>query len=131
MMQLGFTGTSKGITDRQHRLLAKEIAKCDVFHHGDCIGADAQAHDIARAYGAYIILHPPDNGRARAFCIPDEERAPLPYLDRNQAIVDECDYLVACPKLMHEEQRSGTWATVRRARKAGKKVVVLWPRASR
>jgi outer membrane protein insertion porin family len=47
-------------------------------------------------------------------------------LDRNRAIVDSCDVLIACPK-GPEEQRSGTWATVRYARKQKKRIVIIWP----
>ena len=39
---------------------------------------------------------------------------------------DETDMLVACPK-GPEEVRSGTWSTVRFARKRGKRIVIIMP----
>ena len=35
------------------------------FHHGDCVGADSEAHDIADECGYGIILHPPTNQSER------------------------------------------------------------------
>ena len=62
-----------------------------------------------------------------ALDMSDEVRDPLPYLERNRAIVDACDILIACPKGMQEEQRSGTWATVRYARRRDRPIVIVWP----
>lgn len=70
------------------------------------------------------------NESRRAFCDqtgPTELREPAEYLDRNHAIVDECSVLIAAPRSLTEEQRSGTWATVRYARKMGRPVVILDP----
>lgn len=39
------------------------------------------------------------------------------YLDRNRRLVFGADLLLAFPRTSAEEQRSGTWATVRAARK--------------
>jgi len=47
---------------------------------------------------------------------------PTPYLSRNRAIVDETEMLIATPAEFTEQQRSGTWSTVRYARACGKKV---------
>ena len=44
------------------------------------------------------------------------------YMKRNDALVRACDILLAFPKTAKEELRSGTWATVRRGRKAGRDV---------
>lgn len=44
------------------------------------------------------------------------------YMKRNDALVEHCDILLAFPETPEEQRRSGTWATVRRARKAGKEV---------
>jgi hypothetical protein len=96
--------------------------------HGDCIGADADFHAIAVALGLPVAVHPPDNSSKRAFCqgatlVLD----PLPYLVRNHAIVDRSDRMIAAPGERKEQLRSGTWATIRYARKQGKPLTVVWP----
>jgi len=127
MTDIGFTGTQNGMTWGQRSRLADKLSHYAIgtrFHHGCCIGADAGAHIIARGYRYYIILHPPLNPAKRAYCNgADEEREPLEYLARNHAIVNECGLLIAAPKSPVEELRSGTWATVRYARKRG---VPIW-----
>lgn len=117
MSKSGFTGTQEGMTEQQKDTLRLifEVSPPDEFHHGDCIGADAEAHQIAREHGIPIVIHPPTDSRKRAFCegaIRVED--PLPYMERNQAIVDATDELIATPKGFQEEVRSGTWATIRR-----------------
>lgn len=44
------------------------------------------------------------------------------YMERNDALVEHADLLIAFPRTEHEVLRSGTWATVRRARKRGVEV---------
>lgn len=146
-MKVGFTGTQQGITDQQKDSLREYLSRevVDEFHHGDCIGADYQALGVVKSLSRYeeiryggqcslrivwikTISHPPDIDGKRAFTTNDETREPKPYLDRNQDIVDESDLLIACPKeQIGEELRSGTWATVRRARKRGIQVVIIRP----
>lgn len=97
------------------------------LHHGDCVGADAEVHEIAEAFGSVtIVSHPPKIDRLRARCVADEEREPLPYHVRNRAIVDESSLLIAAPK-GPESVGSGTWQTVRYAWAQKKPVIVAWP----
>ena len=96
------------------------------LHHGDCVGADAHLANFARHIGYRLICHPPENSSKRAWVESDETRDPLPYLDRNQQIVDETDCLIAMPD-GPEVLRSGTWATVRRARAKGIPIKVIAP----
>jgi len=129
-MILGFTGTSRGMTQKQLatvRYLFNEL-QLHVLHHGDCIGADAQAHRIAMDLQARIVIHPPDDPKKRAFCIgADEVKPTFPYLVRNHHIVDHSrDGIVAVP-FRESEVRSGTWATIRYARKAKLKIWLVWP----
>lgn len=46
-----------------------------------------------------------------------------PPLVRNHDIVDSTELLIACPKEQVEVLRSGTWATIRYARK---KEITVW-----
>lgn len=132
-MILGFTGTQRGQTARQRatvRYLFGEL-NLRVLHHGDCIGSDAQADQDARRVGAMIVLHPPEDPSKRAFCdysLPHEARDPKPYLVRNADIAREGrDGLIAAPKEYSEVLRSGTWSTIRRARKLGRRIWIVWP----
>lgn len=115
-MRIGFTGTRCGMSAAQKQQLrvvfrafisASDFAR--VFHHGAAVGADSEAAEMATQAGLNVIAHPA-NGRP---------------LERNKEIVDACDVLVAAPLWDTEQQRSGTWATIRYARKRGKPVVML------
>lgn len=120
MIRIGFTGTQNGLTDAQEAALDRLFAELEhhaiEFHHDDCIGADARAHDLADNYTFDIEIHPPDKDNKRAFCTGGIIHPEKPYLDRNKDIVDCCDTLIACPN-GEERLRSGTWSTVRYARK--------------
>jgi hypothetical protein len=100
------------------------------LHFGDCDGSDKEAFALAKEQKARTVAHPPDVDKLRAFCEADEIREPYPYLVRDGHIVDEVEALVATPAKQYEERRSGTWATVRRARRAKKPVFIVWPDGS-
>lgn len=129
-MRLGFTGTRKGMTVAQ-RFVFADILKATAsgeLHHGDCLGADAGAHSIACDLGWDIIIHPPKNNKARAFCRPAKVIAPPDdFIVRNHHIVDDTEMLVAAPGSECEDLRSGTWATVRYARKLRRPIAIIWP----
>jgi hypothetical protein len=130
-MKIGFTGTQAGMTDVQWKKLNDLLEKCvspsAEFHHGDCIGADAEATISAKELDYRIVMHPPIERSKRAFTEADDSRPPRPYLKRNRDIVDECEHLFACPKGKTEELRSGTWATIRYAKKTKKPVTIIYP----
>ncbi len=129
-MKVGFTGSRNGPTAYQAWEFLKVISRLemDEFHHGDCIGADAHAHEIIqRQYqNCKIVVHPPSNDSLRAFCQGDECRKPKDYIPRNHAIVNETDLLIAMPEQKTEVLRSGTWSTVRYARKHNKSVIMIY-----
>jgi hypothetical protein len=85
------------MTREQSRALRLSLASLGhaVLHHGDAVGADAEAHEQAVALGWSVIIHPPINEAWRARKAASEERAPKPYLVRNRDIVDETELLVA------------------------------------
>lgn len=131
-MNVGFTGTQRGMTPAQYDTVWGLLcyrAPGD-FHHGDCIGADAQAAHLAKHAGMRIICHPPDNDSKRAFVSADVTWPAAPYLDRNKAIVNRSEELIATPGEVEEQLRSGTWSTVRYARKQGKRVLLVLPDGS-
>ena len=132
MRSLGFTGTQIGMTleQRESAILFLEGSAPVSVHHGDCVGADANFHDLVQRYlpEASIHIHPPKNPTKRAFCKGAEFVHPIKdYLDRNIDIVNESDEILAIPKDFEEEQRSGTWFTVRQARKRGKRIHIIYP----
>lgn len=130
----GFTGTRQGMTDRQLAALRELIHNHDLIelHHGDCVGADAQAHEIAMEDCKDVVIHPPSDPKARAYCT-NTRRLPRVtflaekhYLDRNLDIVTDTSLLIAAP-LSLNEQSGGTWGTIRMAREKGKPVIILDP----
>jgi hypothetical protein len=136
---IGFTGTKQGMTSLQksqirsimesYRESASDASIIE-FHHGDCIGSDAQADEIAREFGFKMVIHPPVNPVARAFCDsrgPSELREPLEYLARDKQIAWECFILLGTPRSANEEVRSGTWATIRYARKLKRSILIVQP----
>lgn len=124
----GFTGTDRGMTSHQLSAVGVHLQVSGELHHGDCVGADAQTHAIARRLGGlWIVGHPPDVDVKRAFCDFDVALPPRPYIDRNHDIVDACDFLLATPRGYVEELRSGTWATIRYARKIGTALRIIYP----
>lgn len=130
-MKVGFTGTREGMTHPQGVMVQALLEVLDVteFHHGDCVGADADADHIACTIDQTptIVVHPPKDDRLRAWCSHGHFRDPLPYLDRNRAIVDETDVLIATPKEVDEQLHGGTWYTVRYAIGQGRVAIVVPP----
>jgi len=137
MKIIGFTGTRYGMSiDQKAELcfILRLYRDNFEFHHGDCIGADTQAHHIAKEYGAInIIIHPgyskanPSNTDNRSFCITEKGsiREPLPHLDRNINIVNECGLLIACPIVDKPQKRGGTWFTINYANDLNKDTLVI------
>lgn len=137
-MKIGFTGTRRGTTKAQRQELFSIIYRWnpDEFHHGDCLGADAEAHAIVRdaaeqrGRAIKIVGHLPDNEKLRAYCKFDERRDPAGYIERDHNIVDEVNLMVATPGDFVEVVRSGTWATVRYARKIKRHIIIIRPDGS-
>lgn len=126
-MEVGFTGSRKGLAFEQRRVLRKELQKVTVFRHGDCVGADFEAWEEARAQGIWTIAHPPNVGKLRAYTENDESWPPRPYLEWNHDIVNASEVLIACPGKKGEVLRSGTWAAIRHAQKTKKPVTIIYP----
>lgn len=95
--------------------------KIEEFHHGLCVGSDHQAHRMARALQVPIYGHPPKNQKAMMEFDPSEFAHLYPpddYLPRDRSIVDHTALLLGAPfDDTVEVIRSGTWYTIRYARK--------------
>lgn len=129
-MNVGFTGTRKGMTARQLLDLDAVLRSFNPpgeFHHGDCVGADDQAATIARQAGFVIVCHPPADPRLRAFHPYDRTLPTKGHLARNRDIVDSCGVLIAAPAEAHEQPFGGTWYTIRYARGVRRDTRILTP----
>lgn len=133
-MKAAFTGTQTGMTTAQRTSFRAFLSRNSFseFHQGCCTGADEEAAEDVARYRPLAHLHGhPSNLKAKtsgkALRLSKTVHPPLPPLDRNGVMVSLGEVLLACPKGLKEELRSGTWATVRRARKKGIRVVLFWP----
>lgn len=129
---VGFTGTRSGLTKEQifelSRIFVEHSDEYGIFIHGDCVGADAEADNIAYSVGYRIKMRPCNLKYQRAFCKNGINIAePIAPLERNRHIVDDSDIMIGCPKGMEEERRSGTWATIRYSIKRKKKIIIIYP----
>lgn len=132
-MHVGFTGSSVLVTPEQIFGLAKcfhdlrEIHSEVTLHHGDCVEGDAVAHIIAAYLRFDIEIHPPKDPKLRRFMQADVIHPEKPYLRRNKDIVNASEFIYALPN-GPEKQRSGTWSTVRYARKKEKTAYIIDPK---
>lgn len=128
-MRVGFTGTREGLSMAQIEKVLELLRKWKAtsFIHGGCIGADSQIHSILETastemmLGVYPSNLPDQRGIQR--CWMAKPDAPL---TRNKKIVAECERLIACPEGL-EVVRSGTWSTIRHAKKVHRWVTIVWP----
>jgi len=135
MKAIGFTGTREGMSVSQRNkikeLLVEQWVKgARVAHHGICKGADIDFHHLAKEIHYEVIGHPGQGmdgscyTRGVAFC--DEVMPAKYYFERDKDIVNASDVMLATPK-SHEVIRSGTWTTVRYARKVNKPIYIVMP----
>jgi hypothetical protein len=143
-MNVGFSGTRQGLTDKQKASLKNLLFKIKhkksniIFHHGDCIGADECLHELLAIENIpnKIVVHPPDNSNLRAFVplnhssIEIEITEEKEYLARNRDIVDSSELVIICPKEHEEILRSGTWNVYRYSKKKNKVIIIVYPDGS-
>jgi hypothetical protein len=134
IIDIGITATRIGMSLNQKTMLIRRLQEIIDngyyinFHHGACEGGDVEADQICRnlkignpnkTHGE-IHIHPSDHAKTRVHCEQDWDTVypPKPPLTRDRDIVSSIDFLFAAPKNeKKEELRSGTWTTVRYARK--------------
>ena len=136
------TGTQNGMTSEQQNVLFTLLDRSEKtrgeFHtvnelrHGVCVGADAQAHEIAQKLRITIHMHPPiDTSKMATIEVKRfdivRKHPPDDYLKRNKRMVDATNMTIAFPKSKKQEARSGTWATIRYTKKVGKPLIIVFP----
>jgi hypothetical protein len=133
-MKIGMTGCRNGLSksgsDFLEKFLNDNAINITEAHHGDCVGSDADFHGTLKSYNIAddnIYIHPPKDKKFRAFCKGGKVLPEKNYIDRNHDIVDDSDMLIAFPSTEHSVTRSGTWATVRYAKKTNKKIIIVYP----
>lgn len=129
---LGITGRREGGSAQQLAMMrtilesAYQHLEYRYFHHGDCLGIDKEGHEIALELGYKVICHPPNSDAHRAFTKGHELLLePRPFLERNKHIVAAVEVLLAFPTQSMEVLRSGTWATIRYARRRGVTTMIV------
>lgn len=139
--RIGFTGTRRGMSELQLQRCKKFLTRFKKrfdnveVHHGDCFGADSDFHDLCvnvfrdAPERLRIVVHPPSNPTFRAYKTFENQivQPSFDYLVRNKNIVDSVEYMIATPLEEFEKLRSGTWSTVRYARRNKKKLKVVYP----
>jgi hypothetical protein len=144
-MKIGFTGTRKGMSDRQKEALKQLLYHISlvedehIFIHGGCHGADQEADNIVLEFRYSeapfrIIVHPGDDSQYKKWIKRDNEEEnrevlnPKPYLVRNKEIVNSSEILLVAPlSIVERLTGSGTWMTRRYALKVEKPVIILDP----
>lgn len=132
---VGITGTRKGQTATQliHATgILKKYRKDGAvwMHHGDCAGSDDEMAQSWKAFGGKLHCHPPSNPRFRANVHSDASEEPKYYLNRNRDIVNDSNLMIATPAEMVEQDRGGTWSTIRYARLKGARLLIVLPDGS-
>ena len=127
---IAFTGHRKMVSSIRATSLVRRLVQFrkdgyEYLHHGDCLGMDAAVHRIAIQAGFCVFIHPPVSEKKRAFCQGGHVLSPFPYLERNHMMVDASDVLLAVPKTYVEVLRSGTWSTIRYARRRKVEVIII------
>jgi hypothetical protein len=117
------------MTEVQRETLRRVLAELEPawFHHGDCLGADAEAHDIAVELGIGTHAHPSNLEGWRAFKKADIVEPPANPHYRNRQIVSTSRIMTAGPGGMAELQKGGTWSTVRFTRYVQVPLIIVWP----
>lgn len=127
IIKCGFSGTKEGMSQIQKDFIFHFLKdKKGEFHHGDCIGADAEAHDLAEVLGYQIVIHPPADESKRAYKRGWIEKPKLPYKVRNKNIVQSTAFLLAAPKQL-TPQTGGTWNAIRWAKMLKRQFYIILP----
>ena len=145
-MKIGFAGNQKEMTKNQKDTFLRIMRKFkhnyrDIdFHMGNAPGCDSDAYRIIidNELVSQLTFYPYRDHGDPSF-EPDDERElarkeiRLALVDkptvfeRNRAIIDACDVLVAVPKEDREQKESETWMAIRYSKLKSKRVFIIYP----
>jgi len=132
-MIISFTGTASGMNATQMtnviNLINKQKPKITKCVHGDCVGADTDFHNIVTKLGLgdLIEIHPCTIHNKRGYNHAPKVYDAIGPLDRNKIMVQRAHLVVGTPGTDTEIIRSGTWHSIRYAKKLGRPLLVLYP----
>lgn len=132
---IGITGSRHGATPEQLDRAEILLHAAHMVHgarllvvHGSCVGVDAQIDAFCARTGVEVVCRPSWLRRWTASVCAVQIAAPAAPRVRNRAIVRQSNLLIACPQgaeALHP--RSGTWVTVRMARRHRVPCRIVWP----
>ena len=133
-MIISFTGTQDGMNVTQKtnviKLIKAQKAKITKAVHGDCIGADTDFHNIMSdifVMNDLIEIHPCTATSKRAYNKAPKIYEPIAPLDRNRIMVQRAHLVIGTPGTDSEILRSGTWMSIRYAKKMVRPLVIFYP----
>lgn len=125
-MIISFIGAPGGMNAYQktsvERLL-KMFEPTEV-HHGDCLGADEEFHNIATRLNLYTASHPQKDEELKANCMANHINLAKSKERANRDLVKVCELLLAAPDVP-EGHFDPTWMVIRTAKRTGRAVVVF------
>lgn len=134
-IKIGFSGNRNGLNLEQKEQIKNILNNYNsiIVSHGDCVGSDTDFHNLCLEYkelnpekNLIIHIYPPNIQTMRAFNQADLIMKEEPYLKRNLNIVKNSSILIACPTDKNVEVlRSGTWSTIRQAKKHNLQIYIL------
>lgn len=136
---IAFTGTQSGMVDGQLIRVIQLVRSFSLqgytrARHGGCIGADEEFDAICREADFHLTIHW-STLHHKQMKRPSKQKEEvwineLPPLVRNRRMVEAAKLLIAAPSSYREELRSGTWSTIRYARKAELPTYIVFPDGS-
>lgn len=152
---IAFTGPARNLSGEERALIRTTVqgieGEPDLFLSGAARGVDTTAaHNAIKAFPhvKHRIIIPRHNGEFCPHDVPSirvikrqaeelgvdlvVEGAPSAgrneregYMIRNDTLALNCTHMLAFPETSEEEQYSGTWATIRRAKKLGRPIKIV------
>lgn len=131
-MILSFTGTRRGMKPAQYERVffaVKQTAWTRAVH-GCCHGSDREFHDLTSSLAHDLF---PSNEEQHQWALQNSFGGRnviypiMPPIERDKKMVDLGNTLIATPGGMQEIVHSGTWTTIRYARRIRRHTIICWP----